>query len=94
MKGVGKFSTYLKEKQKNEEFRKHFEEEEIYADIAIQVASLRQSKCYTQKDLAKLLQTTQQTISRIENPKNNSMSINTLVKLALFFRKGLRIEFV
>lgn len=94
MKGVEKFSTYLKKELKNEDFRKHFEKEGIYADIAIQIARLRQNQDCTQKDLAKFLRTTQQTISRIENPRNNSLSINTLIKLAIFFKKGLQIQFV
>jgi DNA-binding XRE family transcriptional regulator len=94
MKGVEKFSDYLKKELKNKEFRKAFEEEEIYANLAIQIAKLRQSRGYTQKDLARSLRTTQQTVSRLENPHNNSFSINTLIKLAIFFKKGLQIHFV
>jgi len=94
MKGVEKFSDYLKKELKNKEFRKAFEEEEIYTNLAIQIAKLRQSRGYTQKDLARFLRTTQQTVSRLENPRNNSFSINTLIKLAIFFKKGLHIQFV
>jgi len=94
MKGVKKFSAYLKEQLKNEEFRKAFEKEGIYADLAIQIAHLRQSQGYSQKELARFLGTTQQTVSRIENPHNESLSVNTLIKLAIFFKKGLNIEFV
>jgi len=94
MKGVEKFSTYLKKELKSKDFREAFEKEGIYADLAIQVARLRQSRGYTQKDLARFLGTTQQTISRIENPRNNGLSINTLIKLATIFKKGLRIQFV
>jgi DNA-binding XRE family transcriptional regulator len=94
MKGVEKFSDYLKKELKNKEFRKAFEEEEIYANLAIQIAKLRQGRGYTQKDLARSLRTTQQTVSRLENPHNNSLSLNTLIKLAIFFKKGLQIHFV
>lgn len=94
MKGVEKFSTYLKKELKNKDFRKIFEKEGIYADLAIQIARLRQAQGYSQKDVARFLSTTQQTISRIENPQNNSLSINTLIRLAVFFKKGLRIQFI
>lgn len=94
MKGVEKFSTYLKKELKNKDFRKIFEKEGIYADLAIQIARLRQAQGYSQKDVARFLSTTQQTISRIENPQNNSISINTLIRLAVFFKKGLRIQFI
>lgn len=94
MKGVAKFSTYLKKELKNKEFRKAFEREEIYAGLAIQIARLRENQGYTQKDLAKSLGTTQQTISRLENLHNNGLSLNTLIKIATFFKKGLRVQFV
>jgi len=94
MKGARRFSDYLKEELKNEAFRKAFEEEEIYANIAIQIAKLRQKRGYSQQKLAKLLHTTQQTISRIENPENGALSLNTLIRLARVFKKQLKIQFV
>ena len=94
MKGARKFSQYLEGQLKADDFRKAFEKEGVYADLAIQIAKLRQEQGYTQQDLAKFLHTTQQTISRIENPTNKGLSLNTLIKVAMFFKKGLRIEFV
>ena len=94
MKGIRKFSDYLERESKLEHFKKAFEKEGIYADLAIQIATLRKNQGYSQKDLARFLRTTQQTISRIEGPKNNSLSINTLIRLAAFYKKGLRIQFV
>jgi DNA-binding XRE family transcriptional regulator len=94
MKGAIKFSDYLKEALKNKAVRKAFEEEEIYANLAIQIAKLRESEGLTQQDLARLLNTTQQTISRLEDAKNTSLSIATLIKLAQTFHKNLRIRFV
>lgn len=94
MKGVEKFATYLKKELKDKEFRETFEKEEAYAELAIQIARLRQSRGYTQKDLARFLGTTQQTISRLENPRNNGLSVSTLLKLARVFKKNLRIHFV
>ena len=94
MKGVEKFSTYLNEQLKNKKFRQAFEEEEIYANLAIQIAKLRQDNGFSQKELAKALHTTQQTVSRLEDPRNNSLSLSTLIKLAEALHKKLKIQFV
>jgi len=94
MKGAIKFSDYLKEALKNKAVRKAFEEEEIYANLAIQIAKLRESEGLTQQDLARLLNTTQQTISRLENTQNKSLSLNTLIHLAQALHKKIRIQFV
>ena len=94
MKGIKKFSTFLKEELANDEFRKYFEEEGIYVDIAVQIARLRDGERYSQKELARLLGTTQQTISRLENPRNKGITIHTLFKIARLFKKGLHIQFV
>ncbi|MDD5552794.1 MAG: helix-turn-helix transcriptional regulator [Candidatus Omnitrophica bacterium] len=94
MKGVSKFSTYLKKELKDKKFLEAFKKEGVYAELAIQIARLRESRGYTQKDLARILNTTQQTVSRLEDPGNNGLSIGTLLKLAHAFRKNLRIQFV
>ena len=94
MKGMRKFSDYLKTELRHDVFKKAFDEEEVYVNLAIQIAKLRQGEGYTQKELAKLLHTTQQTISRIENPRNNALSVNTLIRLARLFKKELKIQFV
>jgi len=94
MKGAMKFSRYLKSQLKQADFKKAFNEEEIYANLAIQVAKLRQEEGYTQQELARLLHTTQQTVSRLEDPGNKSLSLGTLIKLAQVFKKAIRIQFV
>lgn len=94
MKAARRFSNYLKEELKSDDFKKTFDDEEIYANVAIQIAKLRQEEGYSQKKLAKILHTTQQTISRIETPHNTSISVSTLLKLARAFKKGLQIRFV
>jgi len=94
MKGVKKFSTYLRGELRNKEFSKAFAKEEVYANLAIQIAQMRKTQGYSQKAIAELLNTTQQTVSRLENPRNSQLSLNTLIKLAAFFKKGLQIQFV
>lgn len=93
MRSVIKFSKYLEKELKNKGFKVAFEKEGIYADLAIQIARLRQNRGYSQKDLARILHTTQQTVSRIEDPRNNGLSLNTLIKLAQVFKKNLKIQF-
>lgn len=94
MKGTVKFKDYLKEELKDPEFKKAFDEEEIYASLAIQIAKVRQKERLTQQELAKRLHTTQQTVSRLENIHNRSYSLGTLIKLANALDKRLKVELV
>lgn len=94
MKGIRKFQSYLKKERKNSEFRKAFDEEEAYASVAIQIARLRERQRLTQGEFAKMLHTTQQNVSRLENPHNNSCSLKTLVRVARVFHKELRVQFI
>ena len=73
-------------------FRKVFEEEEVYANMAITIARLRESSGISQNELARMVGTTQQTISRIEDPRNHSITVNTLVKIAGALGKKLQIK--
>lgn len=94
MKGAVKFSDYLKKQLKDKTFKKAFDDEEVYSTLAIQIAKLRKVNGYSQQELARILRTTQQTVSRLEDPSNNSLSLNTLLKLAQVFRKRIKIQFV
>ncbi|OGS21432.1 MAG: hypothetical protein A3J83_08450 [Elusimicrobia bacterium RIFOXYA2_FULL_40_6] len=87
------FNQRLKEDLKNKEFRKAFEAEEIASRIAIQIARLREKSNLTQRQLSKLLHTSQQTVSRLEHPDNKSLTISTLQKLAQVFHKELVVQF-
>jgi len=93
MEGTIKFKDYLKKELKDSEFREVFDEEEIYASLAIQISKIRQKEKLTQKELAKRLNTTQQTISRLENIHNKSYSLQTLIKLARILNKSVSIKF-
>ncbi len=92
MKGVRSFKKRLKKDLENQEFRKVFEEEEIYASMAITIARLREQRGLSQNELARMVGTTQQTISRIEDPRNTGITVNTLVKIAGALGKQLRIN--
>lgn len=90
---VIKFRDELREKLKDKEFRKAFDKEDLYARLAIQIAKLREEEGLSQKELARRLRTSQQMISRLEDPDNRSLSLGTLVKLAEAFHKRLDIGF-
>lgn len=94
MRRTVKFKDYLKEQLKNPEFKKAFDEEEIYASLAIQTAKIRQEEKLTQKELAKRLHTTQQTVSRLEDIRNRRYSLRTLINLARALDKQLKVKFV
>ncbi len=89
-----RFKDYLKEELKDPEFKKTFDQEEIFAELAIQIAKFRQASGLSQKVLAKRLHTTQQTVSRLESTNNRSLSLNTLVKLAEVLHRRLRVELI
>ena len=94
MKGGRRFRDYLNEQLKDPAVRKAYEEEGVFVELAIQVARLREQKGITQRELAKRLHTSQQTISRLESPRNGSLSLKTLIKLAHALGKDLKVQFV
>lgn len=95
MKGNAvKYDSYLKEQLKNPEFKKAFDEEEVFANLAIQIAKEREKQGLSQKELAELLHTKQQAVSRLENADYGRYSLNTLMRVANAFHKKLKIKFV
>ena len=93
-KGARRYRDYLKGQLKKEEFRKGYEEEGVYAQVALQIARLRTRKNLSQKRLARLLRTSQQMISRLEDPHNSHCSLRTLIRLAHALGKELKVRFV
>ena len=93
MRGVRSFRQRLKEDLKDKRFKKAFDEEDLFARLAIRIAKLREERGLSQAELAKRLHTSQQMVSRLEDPHNKSFSVRTLVRLASAFHKKLEIEF-
>ena len=89
-----KFRERLKEDLKDPVFKKFYEEEDVFATLAIKIARLREEKALSQKELAGLLHTSQQMVSRLEDPHNGSFSLKTLLKLARAFNKKLSVQFI
>lgn len=74
--------------------RHAFIEAEAATAIAHQIRIVRQQRGLSQKQLAKMLGTTQTAVSRLEDPSYGRLTVSTLVQLAKAFDVGLSIKFV
>lgn len=94
MKPMRKFRARLKEDLPGKDFKRAFDDEDVFARLAVEIAKAREEQGLSQRQLADRLHTTQQTVSRLENPHNRSFSLFTLIKLAKVFHKSLEIRLV
>ena len=83
----------LKEKLKNEKFRRLYEFERAKVALAQRIAELREEKHLRQADLAKRLGVTQQFISQIETGEEKNLTLETMIKIARSLGRGLCISF-
>lgn len=88
------FRSRLREDLKDPEFRAHYKEERQALILAMKITKLREKKGLSQQQLAKLMGTSQQTISRIESGEYEDFTLKTLEKLAEETGTHLKIEFV
>lgn len=86
------FRQDLKNRLKNPEFRKAWEESEVEYQISRALIQKRLDKKMSQQDLAKKAQTTQAVISRVE-AMNSNPSLNLLKRLANALGVKLKIAF-
>jgi DNA-binding XRE family transcriptional regulator len=87
------FDVYLEEQLRDPAFAARFERAGEAWDVALQIAALRQKAGLSQKDLAKLLKTSQQQISRLESPGYEGHSLSTLRRVAAVLHARVRIIF-
>jgi len=87
------FEQYLAQQIKNKAFRKAYEEESQCLRIAYQILQLRKQQKFSQKELARKLNTTQSVVARMETGQQN-FTTDTLQKIASAFKRELKIEFV
>ena len=62
-------------------------------DVAVQIAALREQAGLSQKDLAALLKTSQQQISRLESPGYEGHSLSMLRRVASVLHARVRVVF-
>lgn len=92
MKAAVSFDSIKKELLKNKKAKISYDHEHTRAMVALQISELREEYCVSQKELAKRLHTTQQTVSKIEKPDNN-VTLGTLEKIANIFNRKLIVKF-
>ena len=91
---VRTFQSRLQEDIKDPEFKKHYQEERQALKLAMKIAELRDQKGLSQQELAKLMGTSQQAISRIESGEYEGFTLKTLEKIAEATGMRVKIEFV
>ena len=91
---VRTFQSRLREDIKDPEFKKHYEEEKQALTLAMKITELRENKGLSQQQLAQLMGTSQQAISRIESGKYEGFTLKTLEKIAEATGMRVKIEFI
>jgi len=88
-------SQHIEEQyKKSSGFRKAFDEEVFMLKIAYRIAQLRKQRHITQRELAKKMGTTQQTISRLEDSENTQVTLHTLTRLARALKARLSVDLI
>ena len=87
------FDRYLDEQMRDPAFAARFGRAGEAWDVALQLAALREQAGLSQKDLARLLKTSQQQISRLESPGYEGHSLSTLRRVARVLHARVRVVF-
>lgn len=87
------FDRYLETQLRDPAFAARFKNAGEAWDVALQIAALRQQAGLSQTDLAKLLKTSQQQISRLESPGYEGHSLSMLRRVAGVLHARVRIVF-
>ncbi len=91
---VRTFRNRLREDLKDPEFKAHYQEERQALKLAMKIAKLREKKGLSQQQMAKLMGTSQQAVSRIESGEYEGFTLKTLEKIAEATGTKVKIEFV
>jgi len=87
------FDQYLEEQLQDPDFAARFEQAGEAWDVGLQIAALRQQAGLSQKELAKLLKTSQQQISRLESASYEGHSLSMLRRVAEALHARVRVIF-
>lgn len=87
------FDRYIEEQLKDPEFAERFRRAGEAWDVALQIAALRQRAGLTQKELARLLKTSQQQVSRLESPGYEGHSLSMLRRVAEALHAEVHVVF-
>jgi transcriptional regulator with XRE-family HTH domain len=75
------------------EQRRYLVEAQIRQGVPLQLRAMREHRGWTQATLAEKLGTTQNAVSRLENPRTGKPSITTLERIAEVFDVALVVKF-
>jgi transcriptional regulator with XRE-family HTH domain len=87
------FDRYLEKQLQDPTFAARFKNAGEAWDVALQIATLRERAGLSQKNLAKLLKTSQQQISRLESPGYEGHSLSMLRRVAKALNATMRVVF-
>jgi transcriptional regulator with XRE-family HTH domain len=87
------FDRYLTQQMQDKRFAARFERAGEAWDVALQIAALREQAGLSQKELARLLKTSQQQISRLESPDYEGHSLANLRRVAEALHARVRVVF-
>lgn len=87
------FDRYLQEQLQDPEFAARFAAAGEAWDVALQITALRRQAGLSQKELAKLLNTSQQQISRLESASYEGHSLSMLRRVAEALHARVRVVF-
>lgn len=87
------FDHYLKSQMRDPKFVTRFQRAGEAWDVALQITALREQAGLSQKELARLLKTSQQQISRLESPSYEGHSLATLRRIAEVLNARVRVVF-
>lgn len=82
MKQKTNFDTYLENQLKDPDFAVRFKKAGEAWDVALQLSALRKECGLSQKELANLVGTSQQQISRLESPSYEGHSLSMLRRVS------------
>ena len=68
------FRKHLKEKLKNERFRRFYEAEKLRAELSLKIYTVREQRGLSQQEVAKRAKITQQQLSKVENGENCNLT--------------------
>jgi transcriptional regulator with XRE-family HTH domain len=85
--------TPLAVELRDQDVRRYTVESQIKIGLPFQLRGLREHRGWTQETLAQKIGTTQNTISRLENPKTGKPTITTLLRIANACDVGLLVRF-
>ena len=85
------FDRYLEQQLNDPAFAARFKQAGEAWDVALQIAALREQAGLSQQELADLLHTSQQQISRLESPGYEGHSLSMLRRVAAALKARVRV---